>query len=651
MDRGNRTKLVSAVVLLLAFLPLSARAGGPGGPAKDHAAGPPTSWSDLSPEVQELVAGTVLQRDLPAPTESPEVIRRYLRLGRAQGLDADTYLELMRRTAVRWPQSRLAHAGLADALRDAHAGSPSPEELREAATHLLRAAELSLGEGRIRYQDAVAELLPRVGAAGEAEAFFENALAVADDEGDLYVTHLAYAGLLAKEGRDESADAQYEAAVERRPDGIYGAYELYSVHLMATGRYQRVLDLLTPDVVANAEILHDFFLGMRCKAARSLGAEPETVPDCRALPPAPVAPTLGAQPGLVSRLTTRAHSNNSDDCRYQAGCAYHPSDPSQYRCYNYLVWNLAEIMKNETGGESPGSRASVAWTVRDRATRVSTTGCGTFLGANTNCTSVCPWPGNAAACTLQKKLCCVEHYSGQFVDTHTTSVTFEEVERARRVVDGALPDPVSGYIPQGASGCVLNNCDGTAYCNATGGSLDFAPDGPIFFYGNYVTGNRCYGYQPGINTACAVVANETCGNSTDGSGSDNCYLRATRQRIWTTSAQSCGTNCTTNGSERTLTASGYLFKTPTETPRFKTPGGKVFVINAAVASGSTTMRVTLRNSAGTIIYTYAPVTVSLTAYTDIEVRSDAVVSSTVDTVRVTNEGTGSLKVRTITARD
>jgi NADH:ubiquinone oxidoreductase subunit 4 (subunit M) len=39
----------------------------------------------------------------------------------------------MRRTAVRWPQSRLAHAGLADALRDAHAGSPSPEELREAA--------------------------------------------------------------------------------------------------------------------------------------------------------------------------------------------------------------------------------------------------------------------------------------------------------------------------------------------------------------------------------------------------------------------------------------------------------------------------------------------------------------------------------------
>ena len=651
MEHGNRSKLVVVLVLVLSFF-----ASGPswtqsvGSEARGDA-GPPTAWSELSPEVRELIAGTVLQRDLPAPTEPPEVIRRYLRLGRLEDLPFESYVKLMRRTADRWPESRLAHAGLSAVLRNEHDRTPSPEELREAATHLLRAAELSLLEGRLRYQDAVADLLPRVGATEEAETFFEHALEVADDEGDLYVTHLAYADVLARSGQDERADAQYEAGIARRPDGIYGAYELYSVHLMKTGRFQRVLDLLTPEVVADAEILHDFFLGMRCKAARSLGADPETLPDCRALPPPPVSPTLGAQPGLASHLGTKAHSNNADDCRYQAGCAKHPNDPAQYWCYNYLVWNLAEIMKNETGGESPGSRASVAWTVRDRATRVSTTGCGTFLGANTNCTSVCPWPSNATACALQKKLCCVEHYSGQFVDTHTTSVTYEEVERARRVVDGALPDPVSGYIPQGASGCSLNNCDGTAYCNTTGDSLDFAPDGPIFFYGNYATGNRCYGYQPGISTACAVVANETCGNSTDGSGSDNCYLRVPRARTWASTAQTCGTGCTSNGSERTLTAGGYLYKTPTETPRFKSPGGKVFLVDAAVVSGSATMRVSLRSSSGTVVYTFAPVTVSSTTFSSFEVRSDVVVSSTVDTVRVTNEGTGSLKIRSIIARD
>lgn len=502
----------------------------------------------------------------------------------------------------------------------------------------------------MRYQGWLADLFADTGDAETAESFFERALGVASDEGDRYVTHLAFANVMSELGRNTRAEEQFGHAIQARPEGIFEAYELYSVHLMKNKQYDRVLDLLTPDVVESAVILHDFFLGMRCKALTALGRDPNDEADCLALPPQPLEPTAGAQPGSKHGISTRAHNNNADDCRYQAGCALHPNDPAQYWCYNYLVWNLAEIMKNEAQSEAPGSRASVAWTVRDRATRVSTSACGTFGGATGSCTSLCPWPSNPGACALQKKLCCVEHSSGQFVNTHT-SVTFEEIERARRVVDGHLPDPVSGFIPQGASGCSLNNCDGTAYCNTPGSSFDYAPDGPVFFYGNSATGFRCQGYQPLVSTACAVVAGETCGNSTDGSGSDNCYLRVTRQRTWNVGDLTCGTGCTYNGTERTLAVGGYAYKTPTETPRFKTPGGKAFVITAAVASGSGAMRVRLVNSAGTTIHDFGTVTVSSTTYADFEVRSNVVVASASDSVRVINDGAGQLKVKKIVARD
>ena len=125
MESGNRTKIVVALVLLtLASRPALAQADASGARSDPER---PTLWSDLSPDVRQLIAGTVLQRDLPAPTEPPEVIRRYLRLGALESLDADSYVKLMRRTAERWPESRLAHAGLADALRDAHDGTRLPK--------------------------------------------------------------------------------------------------------------------------------------------------------------------------------------------------------------------------------------------------------------------------------------------------------------------------------------------------------------------------------------------------------------------------------------------------------------------------------------------------------------------------------------------
>ncbi|HEX9940507.1 MAG TPA: hypothetical protein VGG03_00710 [Thermoanaerobaculia bacterium] len=622
----------------------------------------------LTPEVAALIADTPLMRDLPGPEDTAEVIRRYLRKGNYEKLSPERYTALMEDTVRRWPESRLAHEGLAQALLGGH-GDPSPEALQRAAKEYLAAAEIGFSHGEVHYEMVIADVLGRTGDKAALDDYFAKVFSLIGDEKERYGAYLSYAQALSRLG-DRRAEEYFLKAIDVSPGGL-DPYELYAVYLLETGQPRKVLDLLSPQVLESAVSTRDFFRGLRCRALKQLGHDPKQEADCQ-VTSRPVPPSVGGAgsvpfvfeaaegqkgDGSLESIFGKAHINNADDCRYNTspGCAYHPADPNFYKiCYNFLTWNLAEIIENEAFTEAPGSRVAVAWTVRDRVLRSKNPGgslpaCGGFPGGGGTCTSACPAPNLPETCDIQKRYCCVIH-SGSFVDTHR-SVTFQNIDFAYRVIEGGLPDPVSGYLPQGA-GCSLNSCDGTVYCNTWGGELDFAPEGPIFFYGNRATSYRCLGYQPLVSTACSIVAGETCGDSADGSGSDNCYGRATRQRPWDGTQLACGAGCTSNGSIKRLISGANLFKTPTETPKFKDPGGKAFLLEAALESGTgASVRVQLLNSAGALLHDFGTLTVGSTTYTSYEFKSSIVILGPGSTVKVINNGPSVILVRKVTAHD
>jgi hypothetical protein len=134
------------------------------------------------------------------------------------------------------------------------------------------------------------------------------------------------------------------------------------------------------------------------------------------------------------------------------------------------------------------------------------------------------------------------HAPNQFNDGHT-SVRLEDIQLAFDMIDSFTPEPTSNFVPTGADDCTREVCDTSLHCSQYGNHYEYAPEGPIYFYGNYATSYTCQGFQPGIPTNCNVVAKETCGNSTDGVGSDNCYGRATRNRKWYAGPDFLGSMC------------------------------------------------------------------------------------------------------------
>ena len=533
--------------------------------------------------------------------------------------------------------------------------------VRARSSELKLAAELSFREGRARYILQLPYYLAVVGDEEGLHRYADQAFALESDENERHPVYLAYAIALGKLKHPLAQD-MFTRAITTRPTGTWAAHEAYTAYLRETRQYQRVLDLLTPAIMKDAGILREFFRSARCEALVGLGRDREAKSECRgdasrSQPPSSVGSTQTrprSRPGAVTAAVNYPHNNTADDCRSQAGCAYHPNGGAW--CYNYLVWNLTEVALNEALGEAPGVLHSVAWTARDRAIRLSAPGCGGFPGANTSCTSGCPWYWNPQACDLQKKYCCVIHASNQFNRTHipTPNIPLFVLENTRRVVDGELPDPVSGYIPTGASGCVLNACDGTAYCNTAGSSYDAAPLGPLFFYGNYATQYRCRAVQPGVGVGCAIVAAETCGNSTDGSGSDNCFARSSRVRTWTHVGSNllCGTGCFSYTTEKRINPGGYAYKIPGEAPPFHNPGGKQADVTLGLYSGApSTVNVRLYTAGGAVLYDFGNVTVSSSTLSVFTFQSTGVVVGAGNQLRIINNGPGVVKLTQVVSYD
>jgi tetratricopeptide (TPR) repeat protein len=625
----------------------------------------------LSLEVLCIIGDTYLFRhDMPGPGESPDVLRRYLRQGPYEKLSDAEYRAVMEEAVRLWPQSRYAHAGLAQALLASHGAQASLVDKRRAADEWLTAAEIAFSEGRVQYGSELAQMLADLGDKAALDRYFQRVFEILPpgDTGPWYVSYLQYAQALAKLS-DERAETYFQKAIAVRPEGVWGAYEGYAQYLLANQKAQRVLELLAPDSPAQRAVPGDYFHYTRCRAFEQIGRKAEASTECQQarelIPPAKRMPSPGGQPGsgpsaqgsripfglgLLARLlgvslAQAAHNNPADDCRTNSGCAYYPGDPWGI-CYYYITWNLAELITNEAGGETYGSRAASGWTVRDRVNRVSTSACGTFGGATGACTSQCPDP---QFCDLQKKYCCVIHAPDQFNDSHTSMITLDDIHLAYDVIDSHAPEPTSNFVPSGASGCTTGVCNNSLFCSQYGNDYEYAPEGPIFFYGNLATAYKCKGFQPGIPSNCNVVAKETCGDSTDGVGSDNCYGRATRNRTWNAGPQFTGSaGVTTSGNTKRLPVGAFMYRND----GFKTPGGKEFRVQARLeTAGQANLRVQLKNSSGTVIHDFGVISVTSTTFSNKTFTSAIIVTSAASRVDVKNEGPGVVVAQTVIARD
>src|SRR5436190_13722099 len=107
----------------------------------------------LSPEVLCVIGDTWLMRhDPPGPEESPELLRRFLRLGPYGKMSGVEYRAVMEEAVHLWPKSYYAHAGLAWALLGGHTApdvQPSPTDKRRAADEFQIAAEIAFSKGKI----------------------------------------------------------------------------------------------------------------------------------------------------------------------------------------------------------------------------------------------------------------------------------------------------------------------------------------------------------------------------------------------------------------------------------------------------------------------------------------------------------------------
>ncbi|HEV8712374.1 MAG TPA: hypothetical protein VGX03_06035, partial [Candidatus Binatia bacterium] len=206
-------------------------------------------------------------------------------------------------------------------------------------------------------------------------------------------------------------------------------------------------------------------------------------------------------------------------------------------------------------------------------------------------------------------------------------------------------------------GCTTGVCDKSLACSNYGNFYEYAPEGPNYFYANCkklqdgttVCDPGCKGFQPGIPVTCNVVAKETCGNSTDGVGPDNCYGRATQNRSWYAGpsfAPSPGV--TTSGNTKRLPVGTYIYRDD----EFKNPGGKLIQVQARLeTAGQATLRVELKNSAYQVIYTFPKLPALSTTFVNKVFQSTIVVTPPVSQVILINEGPGVIIVQTVIARD
>lgn len=136
---------------------------------------PPLPPENLQPGVLEFIAGTYLAHaaEFPDPNETVEVLHLYLegnkllREGRI-----NEALSVFSQAVQVQPDSRHALAGMGYALSARYLQTQDQADLRAAADHFLKAAEIGIAFGRLHYTREIAQQLGKLGDREGLYAFF-----------------------------------------------------------------------------------------------------------------------------------------------------------------------------------------------------------------------------------------------------------------------------------------------------------------------------------------------------------------------------------------------------------------------------------------------------------------------------------------------
>ena len=439
----------------------------------------PRKQEALSPEVEAFIAGTYLahSEEYPDPNEPLEVLRLYLEgqelLRQGQTEQA---LVLFTQLVHQFPQARHAHAGLGSALWQRYENSKELEDLEAAVREFLKAAQIGMQFGKVRYTYRIAIGLGILRDSVTMDQFFAQALAVGNRK---YLTSLDYARGLSTLG-DPRAEEWFKQAIALRPTGNVDAIAYYAEWLLDHNRPKDVITLIDPD--AHVEYLH-FLRGV---ALERLGKLEEAYAAYQLYAPLSIldpAPAKYRIPGSKA----------------QAGITFKPlkegvtphSVPPECDGYN----SLAVVIECEAAGESEGGQRAVGWTVRTRVFR------GTLPG--------CVYVDNSGS-TLSCKYDSVIYQPYQFYTNcgRTPGPTPRHVRYD--VWYGKAPDPTTGYCPYGSySG---DPCSGSVHCTWAY-TYGASSKGPMRFYS---TSGTC---PSGGEYSCLTAKGKICGNG----GSDHCF--------------------------------------------------------------------------------------------------------------------------------
>lgn len=129
---------------------------------------------------------------------------------------------------------------------------------RRAANAYIRAAELTVKGGDVRYTREVSELLASLGNSDQLRKVFDAFLKseAAEDQGRRYLVLVDYADALAALGIEEDAWTLFDQAIQLRPQNNIEAVNRYARRLIERGQPERAAELIESTLTRDQRLRH-----------------------------------------------------------------------------------------------------------------------------------------------------------------------------------------------------------------------------------------------------------------------------------------------------------------------------------------------------------------------------------------------------------
>lgn len=497
---------------------------------------PPVDDPRYAKDVQQLLQTTYLghANQEPDPEESVDVLKQYLQLNVHGSTEKSVqqHVDELDQQISQWrtlignnPSSRHAVLGLAKLLNVKADISLEANDRRAAAEAFIRAGDIALQHGLVRYTHEISRTLVAAYDPASLDRTFERILQVARRATvpERYIALVDYADGLSRLHRP-AAESYFEEAIKTNPENNVEAINRYALHLLGRDDPRTALTLL--EKMSPVErMMNGLPMYLRKEALQKLGLDTRSADEEIAADQSRMSAGIGGVATPPAGITVAAgkggvrpeffHYYQTDDCRdptYQAQlwCSSHGQG-----CWWPYTVNFGEIIFNEARSEPIGAQAMVAWTIRDRA--LQPIGCDSYVGGYWYYSGYCEYlPCNFGSpytgeCPQAKKYCCVEHgatfgwgnYQEQYNDAHQILEDLEvstTIYRAYRVLNSEMVERSTNFVPSGVSGCYMD-CVNT-YCVYGVNYWSPSPLGPMEY--------RSYVYTPAGAGDCKWTSGFVC---------------------------------------------------------------------------------------------------------------------------------------------